>query len=161
MPHDCFVCMNKCKNKVCSNCECYAHPACWGEYLKNYTNVYTYIYPSSVVVRTPFYTNCPQCRRKIGTVKPTTRSDTQFARRTSLINQIRDKLFSIEITRYEYEKPTLFKELFNLIIENHTIVKKEARLFDMVEKKLKYLYLQGWSNANTYYYHLFGTSIPV
>lgn len=161
MTHDCFVCMNKCKIRVCSKCECYAHPGCWGEYLKNSTNVYTYVYPTAVVVGTPFYTNCPQCRGKIGNVKPITRSDTQFARRTSLLNQLRDRLFSIEMACCDDDKTVLFKQLFNIILQHQNIIKKETHLLDVIVRKLKELYLGGWINANIYYYQLFGTRIPV
>lgn len=113
-----------------------------GEYLKNSTHVYTYVYPTSVVVGTPFYTSCPQCRSKIGNVKPITRSDTKFARNISLVNQLRDRLFSIEMTTCKDKKIVLFKELFNIVLTHQNIVKEEHRFINIIEKKLKEFYMQ-------------------
>lgn len=160
MSHDCFVCLNKAKNKVCSSCECYAHPGCWGEYLKRSTDVYTYVYPERVIVSTPFYARCPQCRGDIGNVKPTTRKDTQFARRTSLITQFRNQLFAIEMAGSNEEKTILFSDIFDIVVQNKTLLKDEDRFNKMLKNKLKFLYENdGWQPANLYHHSIFGDQI--
>ena len=35
----CFVCMKDCNNKICMQCECYACPYCWVEYLEKPNDV--------------------------------------------------------------------------------------------------------------------------
>jgi hypothetical protein len=148
MSHDCFVCLNKAKDKICSTCECYAHPGCWGEYLKNSTDVFTYIYPGRIIVSTPFYAKCPQCRGDIGNVKPITRSDTHFARRVSLITQFRNMLFSIEMSQNNEEKEAIFSDIFETIITNKDLIKNEEKFNIMLRKKLKFLYeYDGWETT--------------
>ena len=82
MHRDCFVCLNTTNNKVCTICQCYAHYHCWGKYLKNYTNVITYIYEEEILITVPLYAKCPQCSGDIANVKSVTRSDTRFGRQT-------------------------------------------------------------------------------
>lgn len=160
MSHECFVCMNKAKNKICSTCECYAHPSCWGEYLKSSTDVFTYIYPGTVVVSTPFYAKCPQCRGDIGNVKPTTRNDTHFARRASLVTQFRNQLFAVEMAGNDEERAGILRNMFDTIAQHKDLLENEKRIKEMLQNKLRDLYdYNKWYPANLYYRKLFGQQI--
>lgn len=160
MIHYCFVCLNKTKNKVCIVCKCYAHPKCWGEYLKNFTNIFIRIHCDKVVIGTPFYTKCPQCRGNIGNVKPITRSDTHIARRISLCSQYCKQIFRADITNSKEEKEYIFKNIFDLIIRNKQIIKKEEIFKDILREKLQFLYKNdNWKPANLYHNRIFGEQI--
>ena len=80
LSRDCFVCLSKSTNKICTTCKCYAHSKCWGEYLQNTTCVVTSVYEDSIEIYTPYNSKCPHCRSNIKNVKPTTRSDTDYPR---------------------------------------------------------------------------------
>lgn len=162
MSHNCFVCLNTAKNKICNTCECYAHPACWGEYLKNSTDVLTYIYPSRVVVSTPFYARCPQCRGDIGNVKPTTRADTKFARRASLVTEFRNMIFDVEMVLTVEDRSAIFTKIFEIVVRNKELLKGERKFSEMLKRKLEYLYKNDeWQNANLYHQQIFGMQISV
>jgi hypothetical protein len=157
---NCFVCLNKSKNKVCGTCECFAHPRCWGEYLKNSTNVTTLIFPTKVVVQTPYWTDCPICKRNIGSVKPVTRYDTEFGRRASLVAKFRNALFAVEMADSEEEKNSIFTDIFNSVIDQRSLFGKNDRFFKMIQNKLVDLYKKkDWSSANIYHARLFKKQI--
>lgn len=162
MTHDCFVCLNKCSNKVCPDCECYAHPACWGEYLKHSTDMYTIIYPNAVVMSTPYFTNCPQCRKAIKNVKPITRYDTKFARETAIMACIRDKIFAAEMTLSFENKKQIFNDLFYLLSREKNLLKDNNAFLNVIKNKLKSLYFeQRWNAANLHHYYIFGEQIDI
>lgn len=156
----CFVCLNKSRNKICSTCKCYAHPSCWGNYLKNSTDVFTFVYHGSVIISTPFYTQCPQCRSNIGSVKSITRSDTYLARKLSLFTHIRNKLFAVDLTESKEEKETILNDIFDKILRNKVILKDEKIFNNMISTKLIDLYeKEGWKPANMYYNQIFGKQL--
>ena len=160
MSHDCFVCLSNCTNKVCTTCKCYAHARCWGSYLKNYTDVLTYIYHGRIIINTPLYTNCPQCRSKIFNVKPTTRSDTVFGRKFSLATQFRNMLFAVEITPDIDTKLSIFSNIFNIIARNKNLIRNEFQFKNIIKKKLRFLYMvKSWKPANLYHLKIFGKQI--
>jgi hypothetical protein len=160
MSNNCFVCLNKTKNKVCMTCKCYAHPGCWGEYLKNTTHVFTLMYPDRVVMSTPLYAKCPQCRGSIGTVKSITRSDTNFTRRASLIESCMNFINCIEMAELTDDKISFYRNLFNLFIDNKSILNKEVDFIQVLKSKLYELYyISKWEPANMYYYTLFGNQL--
>lgn len=160
MTHNCFVCLNKSSNKICANCECYAHPACWGEYLKKSTDIYTIVYPTAVVMSTPLFTTCPQCRRGIGNIKPITRGDTEFARKTAVITTVRDKLFAAEMASSDNDKAKIFNDIFYLLSREKSLFRDDYTFVTMVKNKLKSLYTeQHWNAANLHHYTIFGEQI--
>jgi hypothetical protein len=109
---------------------------------------------------TPFYARCPQCRGDIGNVKPITRADTHFARQVSLITQIRNQLFKVEMVETNTEKSVIFKDIFETIVHNKDLIKNEERFNTMLRKKLKFLYEHdSWKPANLYHSRIFGDQI--
>jgi hypothetical protein len=156
----CFVCLNKCKNKICCTCKCYAHPKCWGEYLQHSTDVYTYVYPSQVVLQTPISTPCPQCRQNINNVKPITRADTFFARGISLINNYNNLLYAADLAETIEEKLDMFDVIFSGFVSNKNLIKNDNFYLNVLCKKLKELYtLYNWKKANLYHFELFNTQL--
>jgi len=159
---DCFICLNKSTNRVCSTCKCFAHPKCWGEYLQNSTEVYTYVFPNQVVISTPLGLQCPQCRQNINNIKPITRSDTIFARSIVIVNNYNNILLAADLLSTFEEKWDIFDILFDGLLENKGLIVKEAEYLTVLSNKLKELYtLYDWKKANLYHLELIGTQILV
>lgn len=156
---DCFVCLTPSKNKVCSTCECYACPGCWGKYLQHTTNVLTFIYPTHCSVFTPMSCKCPICKKPITNMKPLTRSDTFDGRVNTLFISTRNLLFSIDSEQDLTKKKEIARALFNMIIDNKILLQKRRGLQHALKNKLKNLYELGWSDANIYHLRIFGEQI--
>lgn len=162
MSRDCFVCLRNSKNKICTMCKCYCHPECWGKYLKNSTKIVTIIYPENVIISTPYYTTCPQCRQNIGTVKRITRADTHFARKASLITQFKNQLYMIEMSDTHEEKIILYDHIFDTILHNKNLIKSEDNFIRVLKNKLYYLYtIKKWDMANIYNIMIFGEPVSI
>ena len=74
----CFVCLDYTCNKVCGTCECYAHPKCWGQYIKNNIELSTYIFNNFYEVISKI--NCPICKTINNNSRRLTRNDTILSR---------------------------------------------------------------------------------
>jgi hypothetical protein len=160
MSRECFVCLNTTKNKVCTTCECYAHYHCWGKFLKNYTNVITYIYEEEILITVPLYVNCPQCNRDIANVKPVTRSDTRFGRRTFLRIRCQNMFDYANLTEDLVKKSAIFKNIFETIFDNKNLLRKGSSFRNMIKNKLISLQNSGdWKFANFYHLKIFGKQI--
>lgn len=160
MSEKCFICLNNTKNKICSMCKCSAHPACWGSYLKNTTNVVTFVYPNYCSIMSPYTTRCPICRKNIGNVKSLTRSDTRNGRGQALILTIRNMLFQIEMETNSKEKQEIAVRMFNIIVNNNILLFENETLATAIKEKLKTLYtINNWTPANLYHLRLFGEQI--
>ena len=160
MTTNCFVCLSKARNKVCTNCECYAHPGCFGEYLKHSTEVETYIFQDHVIVTTPLSAACPLCRGRITTVKPTTRSDTHFARCVTVVNTYKNLLFKLELLDDDEERDNLLSSVFDFLAENRALFKSSVDFSRMVRTKLQQLYYEeNWEPANLHHRTLFGVQL--
>ena len=157
---DCFVCLTTTANKVCPRCQCYAHSKCWGKYLKKFTEVNTYLYQETIVIEFPFYGKCPQCNETIKNIKPCTRSDTKFSRKTIMYRQVRNILDAAELVQNYNERIAIFANIFT-ILGNYKNLLKEEDIFNIaVKRKLRFLYkTYGWKSANMYYYKLYGEQI--
>lgn len=157
---NCFVCLNKCKNKICPTCQCFAHPKCWGEYLQHSTDVVTYIYPTHIIISTPFNTVCPQCKSKINTVKSTTRSETAYARKTAVISTYKNMLYYIDLVENQEERNELLKISWSFFQENKNLILADEELTKILQEKLAQLYtFYDWSSANLYYFNIFGKQL--
>jgi hypothetical protein len=160
MSHDCFVCLSKAKNKVCTTCECYAHSRCWGKYLEETSNVLTYIYQERTIISTPFYTKCPQCRGNIRNVKTVTRSNTKFARRTCFARQLNRMLVEVETNQDNDQRELIFTNIFKIISRNKILIRGDERFKNIIRENLIFLYKeQKWKSANLYYHKIFGEQI--
>ena len=160
MSRDCFVCLNNTKNKVCTTCECYAHYSCWGKYLKNFTNVKTYISDQEMLITVPLYAKCPQCNGYIGNLKPTTRSDTRFGRQIILRLICQDMMYDAEMTQDRIKRTSIFRKMFEMIACNKILLRRAQIFKNMIRTKLLFLYDSGeWKSANFYYLKIFGKQI--
>ena len=159
MPN-CFVCLNECRRKVCSRCECYAHSKCWGQYLKSSTGPRTEIAPGKVIIYTPWSAACPQCRGRIMNVKPTTRSDTILGRKIATVIDYSSFLSALDDVINQDEKYELYTSVLDAMIANKTIVRENRVLSSMLKARLRNLYIEdGWLAANLYHHGLFGMQI--
>lgn len=160
MPSNCFVCLKSTRNRVCRTCRCSAHPRCWGEYVNKSSLVLTYLFPSKVLVTSPLSVKCPECRGRISTVKPVTRSDTAFARYVALISEYITILDELAMAGNSQMRDELLHELFRDLVSNHQLLKGTS-INEAVRQRLIDLYRdQNWKAANLYYLSLFGSQIP-
>jgi len=158
----CFVCLEKCHNKVCSVCQCYAHSKCWGKYLQSSTPTSTAVAPNMVVVFTPWSAECPQCRGRISNVKPITRSDTNLARRLSITLDYYSFLTILDdIEYYDVEERfELYSKLLDVMMQHKAIIRANDWLSSILKDRLKVLYKEdNWIAANMYHHGLFGQQI--
>ena len=160
MTNICFVCLGNSNNKICTICECYAHPKCWGEYLKNITELITYIYTDKVILSSPLYVKCPQCRQNNGNIKPVTRSDTKYARKMSLINYCINELINVQLSQSREEMVDIYKDMFEIVLQNKNLIKDENIFNDILKDNLKFLHKYfNWKSAKMYYNHIFDEQI--
>jgi len=160
MPRDCFLCLDTTKNKVCTTCQCYAHHSCWGKYLNNYTNVITHIYEEEIIITVPLYAKCPQCSGSIANIKPITRSDTRFGRRTVLRVRCQHMFEAAEIPENLSIKFAIFRNIFEIIAQNKNLLRNGRSLKNMIKTKLLLLHNSSeWKFANFYYLKIFGKQI--
>ena len=135
MTDNCFVCLEKCKNRICSTCSCRAHKKCLGKYIK-----------ASDRNQTP---KCPVCKNELEKYKrPTTRLSTEKNRWNEFKETIRYLLFHIERADSQNERQ-IAKIMFDFTYENRYLVKKKSKkLLDTIVHRLKYLYTENrWGYA--------------
>ena len=152
----CFVCLNKSCNKVCSTCKCFAHPKCWGNYLKNICGTTRPVYnePGLIIIDIPYSVSCPQCRNNIFNVKPVTRSDTKFARYELLLENLDTMIDTINNCSNIADKDDILRDIFDTVIKNKKFILHEPKLVKVFNEKLKELYMCNWYPSNLYYYML-------
>lgn len=134
MSDKCFICLTATRNKVCGICKCYCHPGCWGKYIKEKTDISTYICSQKVEMKYNLYVRCPICNSQIGNIKPLTRSDTLFLRRSIISVIISNKLKNIKRTEIREEKTILIKDLQKILDDNIYIIPKNCVLYKIVKE---------------------------
>lgn len=155
----CFMCLNNTSNKICSTCNCFCHPKCWGKYLQNITTITTIIYPNHCSIMVPYSTECPICKKDIGNVKSLTRNDTYIGRKQYFTMNIRNTLLHIKLSPDIETKEKLAKLIFNLIIDNKKMM-KDCGLENVVKDLLNHLYHnKNWTPANIYHLRIFGEQL--
>jgi hypothetical protein len=135
----CFICLDKCNNKVCNTCNCCAHHKCWGKYLKHKTTNYLIITDENISISTPLSVECPQCRQNINRLKPVTRADTYIARYIVFIESLNNFLFSIHFTENKKDQKQLFKNAFNVINQNKNLFIRDYTLKKYIKKEMRKL----------------------
>lgn len=146
----CFVCLEKCNNRICNTCNCYAHHSCWGKYIKHKTINYLTISEEIIGICTPLYIDCPQCRQNINKLKPVTRSDTYIARYVIFIETFNNFLFDIHFMETKKERKDLFKNASKIITQNKNLFTKDRELKQMVKKEMQKLNTTYNLNMKTY-----------
>lgn len=141
--HDCFLCLNKCKNRICGTCHCYGHLRCYGEYLKHKTCTYLYMLENDAYFACDYSVPCPQCRSAIINLKPVTRSDTYIVRHIIFCSTMENFMIAITNEENKREQMKLFKLINNTIKNNRQLLFKDTVLKKNVKKQLK--------NINTFY----------
>ena len=163
MPGNCFICLNETKNKICNRCECYAHPKCWGKYINKESEVVTFVSENNdVLITSPIYTRCPQCRGNIKEVKSTTRSDTYSGRKIAFIYSVYEMLIILESAQTRDDKIKTITKIFKYLLENKKLFSKEDGFKNVIRDKLKFFYYnENWKPANMFHRRLFGKPIAV
>lgn len=159
MDTSCCICLDTTKNKVCRTCNCYSHPSCWGKFLKQSTKRVTVISGNSVYLVSSLHVKCPQCRQKIKTLKPLTRSDTYTSRTTwfnLIISDYVDWLNSCETIE---DKDHVHRKIVRFLVYNKNLLKNDYGLSKMVKKYLRLLYRHSRQLANLNYYYIYGKQL--
>lgn len=155
---DCFVCLDKTKNKVCLSCECYAHPKCFGKYVRSISHITVFHIGNFIALSAPLFSECPQCRRNTGTVKPLTRSDTKPGRVYTFNETIKDFVNIIKHSTTILEKEIYIQELLKYIYNNKNLLTKSHK--KILRKCIKnFYYRNGWKKASMYYRLIFNKHI--
>jgi hypothetical protein len=163
MPSNCFICLDKAKNKICNRCECYAHLKCWGKYINKESETITFVSTNNdVLITSPMYTRCPQCRENIKEVKSTTRSDTYSGRRFVFMFSCKGMLVELENAQTRNDKIKITTRIFKYLLVNKNLFNKEDGFKDAIRDKLKFFYYnENWKPANMFHRRLFGKPIAV
>ena len=156
---NCFLCLEKSKNRICTTCTCCGHSSCWGKYLQNINKVETYITENSVIIKTAWSIKCPQCRQKIMRVKSITRSDTELARSIAILEDYISFLEIIEYVNTEDELHKLCRNVLDALLVHKILIKKNEQLVFLLKRQLSNLYMDGWKAANMYHHKFFGIQI--
>ena len=154
---NCFLCLEKSKNRICTTCQCCAHSSCWGTYMQNVNKIETFISEEAIIIRTAWSTKCPQCRQKIMTVKPVTRADTELARRIAILGDYISFLETLEYVNTEEELYILYGNMLDSLLIHKELVRQNDILTSLLKRRLRSMYLDGWQPANLYHHRLFGT----
>lgn len=159
MTNTCFLCLENTRNKVCVTCNCYAHPSCWGKYLQDQMNITTLVYPNHCAILSPLSVKCPICRERIKNIKSITRSDTKLSRKFAIYIKISQTIAMTRSIEDVNKKRKLVSELFNILIDNRSIVLENKNLSSDIQDKLSELYKNGWESANLFHLQMFGEQI--
>ena len=156
----CFVCLEKTSNKICNNCNCYAHKSCWAKYVntKHSLEIYSSIDSPDVIMLSVDNLTCPQCRKKINVNNTVTRSKTKFAKSLFIMKSIIDFTVELEETEILSDKKDLIRRVFKFVKKNKSFLKK-MEVLDFFKNQLKRLYIEGLESVNIYYYEIFGKQI--
>lgn len=123
----CFVCLEKCKIRICSTCSCRSHKKCIDKYIKT-------------LDRTQI-PKCPVCKNDLENYRrPLTRASTEKARWNDFKETIRALLWQIDRISGDKQKD-LAKILFDCAYENRYLIRKISKeLLDTIIFRLNYLY---------------------
>ena len=160
--NSCFLCLEKCKQKICPNCECYCHSKCYGRYLHAKTHIYTIVlHDNKIRLSTPYSVMCPQCRKQIYNVKPITRSNTKLGRKMLIIKTIKNTFSNVSLnTHSKQEIVSKFRYLCSKILLLKEIIFEDLRFVKIISEKLTELYYDfDWKCANIYHILLYGIHI--
>ena len=157
--NNCFLCLNYSRNKVCTKCECYAHPACWGRYLKTTSVVISCVTNDGCSLMSPWSTDCPLCKRPITATKALTRSDTFYTRKKGLLIYATNMLIQVNQTEDMVGKLAIAKVFYDLIVDHRWIV-GDANINGLVKESLRTFHTnEKWKEANLYHLRIFGNQI--
>jgi len=152
----CFICLEKSRHKVCTQCECYAHPKCWGKYMSEKNKISTYmVIPNDdqelpySFINTPSYTVCPICKYKNNTTKAVTRSETQMARYITIMTGYYTSIKLTEKIENNQVRNSMYKIIFDQLFTHKFIFKEDSELTRDVLDKLENL-KDTWSCAHKY-----------
>ena len=152
----CFICLEKCRHKVCTQCECYAHLKCWGKYMSEKNKISTYmVIPNNdqelpySLINTPSYIVCPICKHKNNITKAVTRSETQMARYITIMTgyyisiKLTEKIENIQV------RNSMYKIIFDKLFTQKFVFKIDSDLTQDVKNKLDQL-KDFWPDVHKY-----------
>jgi hypothetical protein len=131
--------------------------------LKNFTKVTTYIYEKEILISIPLYAKCPQCSGNISNLKPVTRSDTRFGRRTFILLRYQNMMELADSIQDVTKRYAIFRNMFEIIARNKNLIRCRVggiKFKNTIQTKLIYLHISGeWKFANFYHLKIFGKQI--
>jgi len=63
----CFICLDECNNRICTECKCFAHVNCFAEYINKKIILNSQIDHVDEMFKLRIYTyiDCPVCKKEI------------------------------------------------------------------------------------------------
>ena len=161
MRENCFICLEKTSNKVCKQCNCYAHTSCWGRYMKENGVCELVEEEDCLMLLTKNFIPCPLCRDENYCVPVTTRSKTEAYRFHTNFLFAHDyymKFKNLDLSknlRFKYLDMSFkyFKNLKQFIIENEAMTQCIKIILSDT------YHIDRWNNANYYHMEFFGEQI--
>jgi hypothetical protein len=126
--NNCFVCMERTANKVCSTCNCVAHHNCWNQFINNANTVELIALDedggSTLHLKHRMYVSCPICRSKINTLGVVRRSQTKDKRLTALTFRLNEYA-----NAYDDNSPFItLDKMMHLFMKHKSIVRSDNEL---------------------------------
>jgi hypothetical protein len=161
----CFICLEYCNKRICSECKCFAHDKCFAKYINKSLSLESIIKHTVEKFELEIFTfvSCPVCKTEIENHnKRITRSDTYNYRFEYVLYMLNYYLCFInydttnDINRIE----NLLDKLLKIAVKFKSTILKNDKLNEVIKNKLKVMN-KTWSKANLYYYELYGTQLKV
>jgi hypothetical protein len=169
MVNTCFLCLQNTNNRVCPQCNTYAHHGCWKKYIDNLAPVEFEVAVASTEheifwnqsVFQPTTVKCPVCRDGIEVERHLTRSHTAKARETTTVSIVKTFLRRVEGTRGKQNKIEVVDNLFDYLYKCKNFLKDHSKFRETVRDKLINLHNNdNWEDARFHYRRIFGGTIP-
>ena len=162
---NCFICLDNCNKRICSECKCFAHDKCFAEYINKNMNIQSLIKHTDEMIELNifFFISCPVCKKEIENHnKRITRSDTHKFRYNFAVYMLNYYLFLInnDTSNDIYAIQNLLEKIMKIVVKFKSILLKNERFSKFIKNKLKIM--NGiWPKANLYYYEIYGTQLKV
>lgn len=158
---NCFVCLSKTTNRVCPTCQCYAHPSCWGNYLKSIDKLVILSNDDMLAMLFKNSHECPICKTELKAMPNVTRKRTEKFRLTcAYIDMVDGIQYADEDNLCCHEKSERYHTLMRTFKRAKRFIKKDQNAVKQIKQELSRLYYnEGWKPANHYHMDLFGKQI--
>ena len=135
----CFICLDECDKRICSECKCFAHDKCFAKYInKNFTIESLIEHTDEMFELTIFsFILCPVCKKEIEKHnKRITRSDTYNYRFEYVIYMLNYYLYFInhDTTNDINKIENLLDKLLKIAVKFKSTILKNDKLNEVIKK---------------------------
>ena len=157
----CFICLDECNKRICSECKCYAHDTCFAKYINKNSTLESIIKHTNETIELNIFCFifCPVCKTALENHnKILTRNDTYNYRFEYVLYMLNHFILIINNTDDLIILYGLIDKLLKITVKFKSIILKNDKLNKLIKNKLKTI-SENWSKANLYHYELYGTQI--